>query len=247
VAAGVIIVLATLILAAGWILVLAGWDDERAALGPVMAASAITAAGFGLVGLLDDLAGSGASRGFGGHLRALGEGRLTTGMVKLIGGAVVAIVAVGAVADVGGIGDVGVGGLLARAVVLALAANLGNLFDRAPGRVVKMTLLGFTVVALAVRDDVTLSGPALTVGAGMAMLVPDLRERCMLGDTGANVLGAAVGLAIAASVTTSTALVVAAGLAALNLASERISFSRVIDRVAPLRWADRLGAPYRAP
>jgi hypothetical protein len=33
-------------------------------------------------------------------------------------------------------------------------------------------------------------------------------------------------------------LVVVAGL---NLASERVSFSRVIDRTAPLRWLDGLG------
>ena len=32
-------------------------------------------------------------------------------------------------------------------------------------------------------------------------------------------------------------------LAALNLASEAVSFSDVIGRTPPLRWLDRLGAP----
>ena len=58
-------------------------------------------------------------------------------------------------------------------------------------------------------------------------------------------LAYAVGMAVALSATSATAVVVAAVLAALNAVSERVSFSRVIDRVAPLRWADRFGAPYR--
>jgi hypothetical protein len=90
---------------------------------------------------------------------------------------------------------------------------------------------------------VHLAAPAVVLGAGLGLLVPDLRERCMLGDTGANVLGGAAGLALATSVSTTAAWIVALALAALNLASERVSFSRVIDRVAPLRWMDRLGRP----
>jgi UDP-N-acetylmuramyl pentapeptide phosphotransferase/UDP-N-acetylglucosamine-1-phosphate transferase len=73
------------------------------------------------------------------------------------------------------------------------------------------------------------------------MLWPDLRERCMLGDTGANVLGAAVGWGLVVAVGAAgewTALVV---VVLLNLVSERVSFTRVIDGVAPLRWFDRLG------
>jgi UDP-N-acetylmuramyl pentapeptide phosphotransferase/UDP-N-acetylglucosamine-1-phosphate transferase len=237
VAAGLVIVLTTVAVAAAWLLVLAG--DGRDAVAPGLWAAAAAATGFGLLGLLDDLAGSGASRGFAGHLRALAKGQLTTGIVKLIGGGVVAVVVVTVVS-----GD-GPAGVLARAALVALAANLGNLFDRAPGRVIKLALVAFAVVAVAVRDDDALAGPAIAVGAAAALLVPDLRERCMLGDTGANVLGAAVGLAVATSVTTTTAVVVAICLALLNASSERISFSRVIDGVAPLRWADRLGAPHR--
>jgi hypothetical protein len=239
VAAGLVVVLATLGVAAVWLAVLSGWDDERAMLLPNLVATAAAVLGFGLLGLLDDLAGSSVSRGFGGHLRALAAGELTTGIVKLLGGAVVAVVAVSAT------GTNSLGSLLAGAAVVALAANLGNLFDRAPGRVEKVTLVGFAVAAIALRDDVALAGPAIAVGCAVVMLLPDLREQCMLGDTGANVLGAVVGLAVAASVGTLAAVMVAALLAALNAASEWVSFSRVIDKMPPLRWADRLGAPHR--
>ena len=67
----------------------------------------------------------------------------------------------------------------------------------------------------------------------------------MLGDTGVNPLGAALGLATVAMSSASVEWAVLAFLAALNLASERWSFSRIIDAVPPLRWLDRLGSPYR--
>jgi hypothetical protein len=82
---------------------------------------------------------------------------------------------------------------------------------------------------------------ALAVGAGDGLLPGDLAERLMLGDAGANVLGAALGLAVVLVGSPTTRTVVLIVVAALNLASERVSFSRVIDRTAPLRAADRWG------
>jgi UDP-GlcNAc:undecaprenyl-phosphate/decaprenyl-phosphate GlcNAc-1-phosphate transferase len=239
VAGGLVLVLGSLAVVAVWAAVVAGWERERPAIGPFLAATAILVAGFGLLGLLDDLAGAGSRRGFAGHVRALRAGELTTGMIKLVGGGAVAVAAVAAA------GADGLGTLVARAAAVALAANLANLFDRAPGRVEKVAVLGFVAAVAAVRLDVALAGPAIVVGGGVAMLVPDLRERCMLGDTGANPLGAAVGLGAVGTVSAAAAAIVAAALLALNLVSERVSFSSVIDRLAPLRWADRLGAPYR--
>jgi len=79
------------------------------------------------------------------------------------------------------------------------------------------------------------------MGAAAALLVPDLREELMLGDVGANVVGGVLGLGlvlVAAPEVRTIALVV---VAALNLASEAVSFSRVIDRTPPLRALDRAG------
>lgn len=204
------------------------------AAGPLLT-TVLAVTGFGLLGLLDDLAGDGSSRGFSGHLRALAAGRLTTGAVKLFGGAAVAVIVASTVSEAR------VGRLLADAVLIALAANLANLFDRAPGRVTKVSLLAMIPIVVVAGADQRLMGPAIVVGAAVALLWPDLRERLMLGDTGANVLGSTLGLAVVLTASSSTRTIVLVVVAAANLISEKISFSSVIDRTPPLRAFDRLG------
>jgi hypothetical protein len=81
----------------------------------------------------------------------------------------------------------------------------------------------------------------VVAGAAAAMLLDDLHERLMLGDTGANALGAALGLGVVLSCSFRTCAVTLAVVAGLNLASELVSFSRVIDAVPPLRALDRAG------
>jgi UDP-N-acetylmuramyl pentapeptide phosphotransferase/UDP-N-acetylglucosamine-1-phosphate transferase len=196
----------------------------------------LAAVGFALLGLLDDVAGVGQSGGFRGHLRAVASGRLTTGAVKLFGGAALAVVVVAA-----GTTARPLGRLVADAALVALAANLGNLLDRAPGRVGKSVLAATAVLVFATGFGPELAGVALVVGAGAGLLVADLRERCMLGDAGANALGAAVGVGVVLACSPGVRLWVLAGVAALNVASEAVSFSRVIRAVPPLRWLDDLG------
>jgi UDP-N-acetylmuramyl pentapeptide phosphotransferase/UDP-N-acetylglucosamine-1-phosphate transferase len=196
----------------------------------------LIALAFGALGFVDDLLGSGGDgRGFVGHVRALTRGRLTTGGLKLFGGGAAALIACAAVD-----GD-HVGHLLLDAALVALAANLANLFDRAPGRTLKVGGLCFVVLAAAAGLDRDLAGVAVAVGALLALLPADLGERLMVGDTGANPLGAvlALGLVLVAPV---WGRVVGLGVVlALNLASEAVSFSAVIDRVGVLRWVDRAG------
>ena len=93
----------------------------------------------------------------------------------------------------------------------------------------------------AAGERPSLVGMAILAGAAAGLLAFDLREELMSGDAGSNVLGAAVGLGIVATCSVPVQAAVLVLLVALNLASERVSFSRVIDSVAPLRWLDRLG------
>jgi hypothetical protein len=195
----------------------------------------VTVLGLGLLGTVDDLLGDATSRGFRGHLAALRERRLTTGLVKLGGGAAVAVIACALLSR-------GRGQLLADGALVALAANLGNLLDRAPGRTIKVSLIAFLLLATA-ASAAELAAVAVVVGAGAGLLVPDVREQLMLGDAGANPLGGALGVGVVAACAPSTRVVVLVVLVALNLAAELVSFSRVIEAVPPLRAVDRWGRP----
>ena len=63
----------------------------------------------------------------------------------------------------------------------------------------------------------------------------------MLGDTGANVIGAVLGLAVVLGTSEVWRLVVMLTLLALNVGAELVSFGRVIDAIPPLHAFDRLG------
>lgn len=63
----------------------------------------------------------------------------------------------------------------------------------------------------------------------------------MLGDTGANALGALVGAALALVPSAAVRTGALAGVVTLVVASEKVSFSAVIDRVPLARAVDRWG------
>ncbi len=216
------------------VVVAAGADPDAAAVAGLRLVT-VTAVGFALLGLLDDLGGAGESGGFRGHLRSLASGRLTTGAIKLFGGAAVGVVVV-SVRESDSVGRV-----LADGALVALAANLGNLFDRAPGRTTKVGLVALVALVLGAGAEPELAGVALVVGACAGLLPADLGERLMLGDAGANVVGAALGLGVVLACAPTTRTVLLVVVAGLNLVSERVSFSRVIAAVPPLRAADRFG------
>jgi UDP-GlcNAc:undecaprenyl-phosphate GlcNAc-1-phosphate transferase len=206
--------------------------------GRTRAALVTAAAGAGALGGYDDLAGSGDRRGFRGHLGALAHGEVSTGAVKL-GGIGAAGLAASALLG-GGPLDVAV-----NAGLIAGGANLLNLFDLRPGRAIKVAALAAAAIAATGRrGDRPASGATLAgipLGAALALVDEDLGERAMLGDAGANALGAVLGAAAAASLPRSGRAAVLAGVVALTAASEKISFTKVIRRTPPLHWLDMLG------
>ncbi len=199
----------------------------------VRARMALAAAGTGAAafGGYDDLAGRGDSRGFRGHLGALARGEVTSGTVKLAGIGATGLAA-GALAG-GPAGDA-----VINAGLAAGCANLINLFDLRPGRAIKVALAaGAALGAASAQARLAAAAPA---GAALALLPEDLGEQAMLGDCGANALGAMLGVA-AARLPRKARLAGLVAVAGLTAASERVSFSRVIDRTPALRWLDQLG------
>lgn len=233
---GIVIMLAVVLVAAGDRLVstaLRASDELIVTRVPSPVVIAVLA--FGFLGLLDDLLESGDVKGFRGHLRSLIRGELTTGAVKLFGGGLVALI----VAPVRS--DDRLLWLIVDAAIIALGANLANLLDRAPGRVAKAgTLLGAAVI-VAAPEAQTSVGLAVVIGATAAMLWPDLRERVMLGDAGANALGAAVAWGFVSVASPAARVAALLALVGLNVASEKVSFSRVIAATPGLRGLDALG------
>lgn len=248
---------------------------ERAELGAAaLAALVATTAGAG-AGLADDLDagahdGQETAKGLAGHLRALGRGHVTTGVLKIAvigaGAAVAGALLSGSrAASAGAMPSGGLGGHVVpaaltaarrhrpgaparladaagSAVVVASWANVINLLDLRPGRALKAAGAGAALLLAAPgRPQATRRLAAGALGTVAAALPEDLGEETMLGDTGANALGALLGTALAAHPSRALRLGAGAAGVALILASERVSFSRVIERTPVLAALDALG------
>jgi UDP-N-acetylmuramyl pentapeptide phosphotransferase/UDP-N-acetylglucosamine-1-phosphate transferase len=183
-----------------------------------------------LAGVVDDGFG-GEARGLRGHLRAVASGRVTTGVLKLA-----AAVLASAIAVAGTPRDHVWANLLAL-VTIAGCTNVWNGLDVAPGRATK----GFLVVAVVLLLVDLRPFLLVCTGAAAAVLWPDLRERGMLGDAGANLLGFLAGAEIVRRLPEPWLVASAAVVVALNLLAETVTFSRTIEAIAPVRWFDRLG------
>jgi UDP-GlcNAc:undecaprenyl-phosphate/decaprenyl-phosphate GlcNAc-1-phosphate transferase len=187
----------------------------------------------GTAGLIDDVMENESSRGFRGHLAAARKGRLTGGLIKLV---LVGVAGLGAGLLIGG----GARFVIECGAAVALSANLVNLLDTAPGRAGKAALLAGVPLVILAPGAWTVSAGAL-LGSVAACLPFDLSERAMLGDAGSNPIGAVLGLGLALTASEVVLVISIAVLAALNLASERWSFSDVIARARPLAAFDSLG------
>ncbi len=214
---------------------------HTAILYPGLIAVAVYALGVACLGLIDDTlggerSGSPAPRGWRGHGAAAMRGELSTGALKAVGSLGLALLAT----DFTGLS---VGRWLLAAAVLVLATNALNLLDLRPGRALKVFVLlgaGLTIGARELRPLWTLGlfvGPALVAG------VYDLRERAMLGDTGANLLGALAGLWMVLILSQTGQLIALALLVVVTVYGELSSISKLVSRVPLLRGLDSWGRP----
>jgi hypothetical protein len=166
------------------------------------------------LGLADDL-WSGPERGFRAHL-SRGS---TTGVAKAVGIPAVALVLTRS---------------LRAATLVGLAANTLNQLDTRPGRALKV----FLASSLLVR------GPARGyLPIAVLLATYDLREMTMLGDAGANGLGAVLGYGSVGRLTGKGQILSIAALAALTVTGETRSLGALIERTPGLAQLDRLGRP----
>jgi hypothetical protein len=205
---------------------------------------AVYALGVIALGLVDDTLGEdagasgerGAHRGWRGHGAAALRGEFSTGALKAAGSLGLALLAMSYL-------SLSNGRWLLAAGVLVLATNVFNLLDLRPGRSAKAFLLlgaGLTIASMDVRPLWALglfAAPALVAG------IYDLRERAMLGDTGANLLGALGGLWLVLTLSGTGQLIALLLLAGITLLGELRSISALIERTPGLRELDSWGRP----
>lgn len=211
--------------------------EVRGVLYPKGLDSAAYVLGVAFLGLVDDTLG-GEPRGWRGHGRALLGGRLSTGALKASG-------SLGLALYVTSSPGLSTGRWLLESAVLVLCTHAFNLLDLRPGRATKAFVLlgvGLTLGAASVEPLWRLGlfvGPALVAG------LYDLRERAMLGDSGASVLGALAGLWLLLTLSTLGQAIALAALLAVSLYGEFRSLSAAIERLPLLRHLDSLGRPSR--
>jgi UDP-GlcNAc:undecaprenyl-phosphate GlcNAc-1-phosphate transferase len=207
---------------------------------PLLAPILVYALGVACLGLIDDAFGAaagagGAPRGWRGHARAVRRGELSTGALKAGGSLGLALLVMS--------GGRSTGTWLLASAVLVLATNLFNLLDLRPGRAVKaFVLLGAGLTAGSGELPVLwalglFGGPALVAG------VYDVRERAMLGDTGANLLGALAGLWLVLTLSTLGLAIALALLLLITVYGEFRSLSTLVEKTPGVRWIDSLGRP----
>jgi len=139
--------------------------------------------------------------------------RRTTGVLKLVGIPLVALARTRS---------------LSGALLVALSANALNQLDTRPGRALK----AYVLAGLAVDAP---------LGLAVCLLPYDLREMGMLGDGGANGLGAMLGLSSVDRLTGRGRWIAIGALAGLTLLGERRSLGELIERTPVLRELDELG------
>ena len=190
-----------------------------------------------LLGLMDDCWGDGKYRGFKGHIKSLIEGRPTTGAVKALGGGLAAVY-------ISLLNNAGPGRLAIiplDALALALSVNTYNLLDLRPGRAGKVYLATAAVIIFLFSTSPPVVFLALTAGCLAAYLPADLKGRAMMGDAGANALGAVMGLSVIWLFSVEAKLAYLLTLAAVNIISEKYSLTGIIASNRMLNFLDMLG------
>ncbi len=198
--------------------------------------------GMGLAGLMDDCLGSHTVKGFRGHVKAfIKERKLTTGGFKALFGGTVALVFSIANARLNGFGQYP-WMFVVDFLLVALTANIINLFDLRPGRAGKVFLLIFTIILLLSKNFINFTGLFLPVLVILLVYLPhDLKAKMMLGDSGSNLLGASLGMMMVWMLSGFGKIIALIIFLGLQFAAEKLSFSEIIDKYGPLKYFDQLG------
>ncbi|MGB9779425.1 UDP-N-acetylmuramyl pentapeptide phosphotransferase [Caldanaerobacter sp.] len=185
------------------------------------------------LGFIDDIIGDTKVKGLKGHLSSLLKMKPTTGSLKALGGLLIAAFVS---CEIAGIGLIE---LVIDSLIIALFTNLLNLFDLRPGRCAKVFLLLSVLFLLVGRGK-----PEFLFILFVIVLVympEDLKARVMMGDTGSNVLGMALGISSILLFDFYGKLAILLLLIMFHLFTERYSLTALIEKNKFLNYLDMLG------
>jgi UDP-N-acetylmuramyl pentapeptide phosphotransferase/UDP-N-acetylglucosamine-1-phosphate transferase len=196
------------------------------------------------LGLLDDMLTpatvegdvSPPARGWRGHGAAALRGELTPGPLKAAGSLGLALLSMSYL----GLSN---GRWLLATGVLVLATHVFNLLDLRPGRTLKAFALLGAGLAIGSAELRPLWAIGLFAAPALVAGLYDLRERVLLGDTGAGLIGALAGLWLVLTLSQTGQLVALALLAGIALYGELRSISALVERTPGLRELDSWGRP----
>ena len=208
--------------------------DNKAAFAKIIVFM-ITLLGFSVIGLLDDIYGTREVGGFRGHLGLLKKGRISTGLIKMVGGGLLGLT-IGIYISQANL----ISGII-NEILIALSANTLNLLDLRPGRAVSCLWVGILALVIANRGHLSIWPELIPVLIPAVFLtVLDRSAKVMLGDAGSNALGAVLGISLAYEAGLPAKVGVLLFMAVIHIYSEKRSISELIESNGILRRVDRL-------
>jgi UDP-GlcNAc:undecaprenyl-phosphate GlcNAc-1-phosphate transferase len=204
------------------------WLETETAFMALFGVSAV-----GYFGVIDDTLGSGAARGIKGHILSLLNGKMTTGSLKALLGISVSFV----ISYTKNYPDYLT--TVIDTLVISLSMNLFNLLDVRPGRAIKF--FGVTGLILffyvGMKESLMISS---LLGCLAVYLSHELNAEVMMGDTGSNILGFTIGLALI-EVAFEFKIIVLFSLILVHLLAEKASLNKIINNNKLLLLLDNLG------
>ena len=189
----------------------------------------------GFAGVVDDLVGDIRTKGLINHIKSALKGTMTTGFLKAFTGfAMSCIISIGTTSTYIE--------FVVNVFIISLFANTINLFDLRPGRAVKVFTAISLILLTSAIERLAEAVPIIILNlAALLYIRYDLKEICMLGDTGANILGITLGYYSALLLGINSKLTLLALLILLNAMSERLSITKIIKSSRLLSYLDGIG------
>jgi UDP-GlcNAc:undecaprenyl-phosphate GlcNAc-1-phosphate transferase len=190
-----------------------------------------------MMGFMDDMLGSRDTLGLKGHFRSLLDGRLTTGMIKALGGLLVSLL-------ISIFFSSNFGEIIINTFLIAHFTNFLNLLDLRPGRAIKFYIFLFLIFSISAflrgsHYSLVLMLPLL--GSILGYFPFDLKARCMMGDGGSNLLGISTGILAVMQTSYNQRIIILLFLILIHAFAEQYSLTDLIKKNRVLSFFDNLG------